>query len=88
MVYGKIRAFYGIFCIISDLRCNDRVAIFPDLISRIMASSTLNLSSVIQQLEDEYNDSDNGGISSGEEEDLDRRLAASDSDFRQVFICF
>ena len=70
------------------MRCNDRVAIFPDLISRIMASSTLNLSSVIQQLEEEYNDSDNGGISSGEEEDLDRRLAASDSDFRQVFICF
>ena len=34
------------------------------------------------------NNSDSGDILSDEEEDLNRLLAASDCDSRQVFICF
>jgi hypothetical protein len=49
-----------------------------------MASQTLNFDAVLDLLDNENNNSDSGGISSDEEEDLDRRLAAS----RQVFICF
>ncbi|CAB3977250.1 Hypothetical predicted protein [Paramuricea clavata] len=48
----------------------------------------VNFAEVLQCIEDQNDDSNTGGISSDEEEDLDRRLAASDSDIRQVFICF
>ena len=70
------------------MRTNRRVAIFPDLLSRNMASNTVNFDAVLDLLENENNNSDDGGISSDEEEDLNRRLAASDSESRQVFICF
>ena len=53
-----------------------------------MAANTLNFDAVLDLLDNENNNSDSSGISSDEEEDLNRLLAASDSDSRQVFICF
>ena len=48
----------------------------------------VNFAQVLQLIEAENDDSNTGGISSDEEEYLDMRLEASDSDLRQVFICF
>jgi hypothetical protein len=53
-----------------------------------MAANTLNFDAVLDLLNNENNNSDSGDISSDEEEDLNRLLAASDCDSRQVFICF
>jgi predicted patatin/cPLA2 family phospholipase len=48
----------------------------------------LNLDDVLNAISNENFAFDATGISSDEEEDLDRRLAMSDSDARQVFSCF
>jgi hypothetical protein len=48
----------------------------------------LTIDTVLDQLNDEMFGFEASGISSDEEEDLDRRLAMSDSDARQVFTCF
>ena len=42
----------------------------------------MNFAQVLQLIEDQNDDSNTGGISSDEEEYLDMRLAASDSDLR------
>jgi hypothetical protein len=66
------------------VRANGHVAIFTVFKTSKMAQTfdeTLNV------LEDETVDVDDAGISTDEEEDLDRRLATSDSEPRQVFIC-
>jgi hypothetical protein len=47
-----------------------------------------NIDAVIDTLSHETFGFEATGISSDEEEDLDRRLAMSDSDSRQVFTCF
>jgi hypothetical protein len=49
-----------------------------------MASS---FDEILSALEDKNFDIDDAGISTDEEDDLDRQLATSDSDRRQVFIC-
>jgi hypothetical protein len=48
----------------------------------------LNLDEVLNAISNENFEFDVPGISSDEEEDLDRRLAMSDSDSRQVFSYF
>jgi hypothetical protein len=48
----------------------------------------LNLEDVLEAIGNENVAFDALGISSDEEEDLDRRLEMSDSDSRQVFTCF
>ena len=53
-----------------------------------MASEKFSIEDVIKRLEDANIDEDDPGISSDEEEDLDDQLLASDSDLRQVFLCF
>ena len=48
----------------------------------------LTFEQVLEALEDANFEVDNAGISSDEEEDLDRLLESSSDDERQVFICF
>ena len=48
----------------------------------------LNFDDVLEAIGNENFEFDVPGISSDEEEDLDRRLEMSDSDSRQVFTCF
>ena len=48
----------------------------------------LSLDQVLNALEEDNFDIDDAGISSDEEEDLDRCLESSGNDSRQVFICF
>lgn len=53
-----------------------------------MAREEFTIAEVIAALEDVDFDADDPGISSDEEDDLDHQLLASDSDLRQVFLCF
>jgi hypothetical protein len=48
----------------------------------------INFDQVLDAIDNENFEFDVPGISSDEEEDLDRRLEMSDSDSRQVFTCF
>jgi hypothetical protein len=48
----------------------------------------INFDQVLDAIGNENFEFDVPGISSDEEEDLDRRLEMSDSDSRQVFTCF
>ena len=47
-----------------------------------------NFDEVSQDIEAENVDIDDVGISSDEEEDLDRCMESSGSELRQVFVCF
>ena len=70
------------------MRSNGRVAIFADLEFAIMASTNFHVDDVLEALENAHLTNEDGGISTDEEDDLDRQLETSDSDQRQVFICF
>ncbi len=52
-----------------------------------MAAKNLPRDEVLDVLDD-WSASDAGGISSAEEEDLDRQFEESDDSSRQVFMCF
>ena len=67
------------------MRANGQVAIFTVLKTSKMAQT---FDETLNALEVETVDVDDAGISTDEEEDLDRRLATSDCEPRQVFICF
>ena len=63
----------------------ETIAIFAVLETTNMA---MTFDEVLNALDDDNFGIDDAGISSEEEEDLDRRLESSGNDSRQVFICF
>ncbi len=73
------------FLATNDVASNDHVAVFAVFKTTKMA---LTVDDVINALENDNYEVSDAGISSDEEEELDRYLESSGDDSRQVFICF
>jgi hypothetical protein len=70
-----------------DYKCARTNGMLPSFVF-LKYKMAINFDQVLDAIGNENFEFDVPGISSDEEEDLDRRLEMSDSDSRQVFTCF